>query len=108
MLLRHEFGERGFGLVVVKLRWLPNRYMPLGADGWRHDLGPIGIGPEQIEHVHYGAEAEELEHLRRLSRLVELNVVRRAVAGISDGRGNAWDWLNHRFGRNRRSNERKR
>ena len=52
--------------------------MAFRADRRGRDLGPVGIGPEQVENIHPLLQAKELEHLHGFARLVELDIVSRA------------------------------
>src|SRR6185369_6855271 len=84
---RHEGRERGLPLVAVELRGVPDGDVALRPDDRRSDLCPIGIGAEQVEHVHSRLEPEELQDLRRLAAGIQLDVVGASFGAVSDRGG---------------------
>src|SRR5947209_4045407 len=92
----HEGAERLLDLVVVKLRRRPNGDVTLRPYDGCADFGPVSVGSEKIEHLHTRLQPEELQHLRGLPALVQLDVVRAAMGCVSRCRSDALRRLNSR------------
>ena len=58
--------------------------LSLGADRAGEELGVVAARREDVDHVHPGGDARELEHLLRLAARILLQVGLRAV-GTGDG-----------------------